>query len=884
MQSLSGFLLALVSFLAVIYAARAQDQQGFISLDCGLPTSESPYIEPSTGLTFSSDSDFVQSGKTGRIQENLRSDYLRPYTTLRYFPDGTRNCYNLSVTKNTNYLIRAMFRYGNYDGLNSNPKFDLYLGPNNWTSVDLERRAREEIIHIVRSNTLQICLVKTGSSTPFISSLELRPLRNDTYITKSGSLKLFARNYLRPPDKSIRFRNDIHDRIWTSYFLSGWRQINTTLNVNASNGYNPPQSALATAATPTNASAPLIMLWLLDSRDDEVYFYLHFSEIQDLGSNDTREFAISLNLNSSNTVLSPQKLQINTIYSTYASKCFIGICTLQLIRTARSTLPPLLNAVELYTIIQFPQPETDQNDVAAVKNIKETYRLSKISWQGDPCVPQNFSWDGLKCNFSDISTPPRIISLNLSSSGLNGTILSGIKELTELQMLDLSNNSLTGEVPEFLANIKSLTVVNLSRNNLSGAVPHALLDRQKKGLKLILDGNPKLCNSTSCKGHDKKKFVVPVVASVTSVAAIAVVLFLVFVFRKKKASVVEEPKPASGLLVTEARSNNRPTHSPIVRKKRRFTYAEVIEMTDNFERVLGKGGFGVVFHGCLDHNEQVAVKMLSHSSAQGLKEFKAEVELLLRVHHINLVSLVGYCDEGDRMALVYEYMPKGDLRQHLSGKRGGFVLSWETRLRIAVDAALGLEYLHVGCTPAMVHRDVKSTNILLDDRFHAKLSDFGLSRSFPVGTKTHVSTVVAGTPGYLDPGYFGTNRLTEKSDVYGFGVVLLEVMTNRPVIEQAREKTHIKDWVASRLTRGDIGNIMDPNLRGDYETGSVWKAVELAMSCLNPSSRERPTMSRVVQELKEYLKSERSRRGDTKAKSSVELSVEFTTEVFPRAR
>ncbi|XP_019056508.1 PREDICTED: putative leucine-rich repeat receptor-like serine/threonine-protein kinase At2g04300 [Tarenaya hassleriana] len=187
----------------------------------------------------------------------------------------------------------------------------------------------------------------------------------------------------------------------------------------------------------------------------------------------------------------------------------------------------------------------------------------------------------------------------------------------------------------------------------------------------------------------------------------------------------------------------------------------------------------------------------------------------------------------------------------------------------------------------MVHRDVKSTNILLDEHFLAKLADFGLSKSFPVGSESHLSTVVAGTPGYLDPEYYHTKWLSEKSDVYSFGIVLLEIITNRPVIDQTHQRPHIAEWVGHMLTRGDIKNITDPNLQGNYDSGSVWKAVELAMSCVNPSAAGRPNMSSAVQELKECLKSENSRAGGsrgTESKSSVELSTEFTTELFPKPR
>lgn len=180
---------------------------GFISLDCGLPANElSPYDEPRTGLRFLSDEKFIQSGKAGRIQPNTEG-YLKPYETLRYFPDGIRNCYNLNVEKGMTHLIRAYFIYGNYDGLDIKPKFDLYLGPNPWTTIDLQTQVngtRAEILHIPISNSLQVCLVKTGTTSPLITTLEIRPMGNDTYITKSGSLNLFFRVYLRKSDGYLR--------------------------------------------------------------------------------------------------------------------------------------------------------------------------------------------------------------------------------------------------------------------------------------------------------------------------------------------------------------------------------------------------------------------------------------------------------------------------------------------------------------------------------------------------------------------------------------------------------------------------------------------------------------------------------------------------------
>ncbi|KAL6137556.1 hypothetical protein ACLB2K_062848 [Fragaria x ananassa] len=277
--------------------------------------------------------------------------------------------------------------------------------------------------------------------------------------------------------------------------------------------------------------------------------------------------------------------------------------------------------------------------------------------------------------------------------------------------------------------------------------------------------------------------------------------------RKKEDGATIYKKPRFGSLELE-------------QKNRQFTYSELLKFINNFERTLGKGGFGTVYHGYIEKT-QVAVKMLS--SVQGFQEFQAEVSLLMRVHHTNLTSLVGYCNDENSVGLVYEYIANGNL--HSSSN----ILGWEDRLRIAADAAQGLE--HYGCKPPIVHRDVKSANILLTENFLAKASDFGLSRNFPTDGGTHISTVVAGTPGYLDPEYYRTSRLNEKSDAYSFGIVLLEIITSRPVITGAVERIHICQWVGFML--GDINSIVDPRLERNFSVNSVWKVVEIAMACVS---------------------------------------------------
>ncbi|XP_019101016.1 PREDICTED: probable leucine-rich repeat receptor-like protein kinase At2g28990 isoform X2 [Camelina sativa] len=874
--------LAVIEIFSIIHLVQPQNQDGFISLDCGMPIDESPYTDPDSGLVFTSDSVVIQTGESGRVEKAFDNIHIKPYLVMRYFPEGLRNCYTLNVTRNTTYHIGAMFLYGNYDGLNTYPNFDLYLGPNKWETIDLERYKNGTwvgMIHTPRSSSLEMCLVKTGTTFPLISTIEIRPFGNNTYGPRPGSLSTL-RYFFNDTSSNIRYPHDIHDRIWSPYYHEylEWRIINTTFSISSPGIYETPKLALATAATPLNDSLPLEIYWSTKPPTAAVYVYLHFAEIQALRANETREFDIYFNENSNYSAFSPPKLEQRTItFSTV--QCPEGFCSLRLVRTKKSTLPPLINAIEAFSIIEFPFAETNPSDVSAIKNIKDTYRLSKISWQGDPCVPQDVFWEHLKCNYTEISSPPRITSLNLSSQGLTGIIVPSIQNLTQLQELDLSNNTLTGEVPKYLAKMKSLLVINLSKNKLSGSIPQALLDRQNDGLLLIYQENPELCRVNSCIVKEKKKFLVPVVASVASVVVIIVISLLIFVIRKKM-------QPTKSGTVEDS-GDSYESEPSFLTKNRRFTHDEVTTMTNNFQRVLGEGGFGVVYHGLINGAEQIAVKVLSQSSAQGYKQFKAEVELLLRVHHINLVNLVGYCDEGEHLGLIYEYMPNGDLKQHLSGKWSGSVLSWKTRLIITVDAAQGLEYLHTGCKPAMVHRDVKSSNILLDEHFQAKLADFGLSRSFPTANETYVSTVVAGTPGYLDPEYYQTNWLSEKSDVYSFGIVLLEIITNRPIIQHAREKTHIVEWVGLMLQKGDIRSIIDPNLQQDYDSGSVWKALELAMSCVNPSSARRPNMSRVVNDLKDCLAYDTSRRGgsvDMDSKGSVDVSMNFGTEGIPKAR
>uniref|UniRef100_A0A803MM00 non-specific serine/threonine protein kinase n=1 Tax=Chenopodium quinoa TaxID=63459 RepID=A0A803MM00_CHEQI len=256
-------------------------------------------------------------------------------------------------------------------------------------------------------------------------------------------------------------------------------------------------------------------------------------------------------------------------------------------------------------------------------------------------------------------------------------------------------------------------------------------------------------------------------------------------------------------------------------------------MTNNFQTIIGKGGSGVVYQGYLQDGTPVAVKMLSPSSTVSLKLFHTECELLTRFHHRNLVSLIGCCEEGTTMALIYEYLANGNLQQYLLDvEKNVKVLSWKKRLQIARDAAQELEYMHNGCKPPIVHRDMKTSNILLDENLNAKISDFGICKTFSIeSTDSGLVTKVIGTYGYVDPEYYSTRRLNSKSDVFSFGVVLLELITGH--------SSTIKD-------------------EGQFSTNSARKALEIAMMCVSSTAIQRPSMNQVLVDLNECLAIEMS--------------------------
>ncbi|WVZ90829.1 hypothetical protein U9M48_037089 [Paspalum notatum var. saurae] len=793
------------------------DTLGFISIDCGIPEGTS-YSDPSTnGLRYVSGAGFTDAGINAGINPPYNDEGLaRRYLTVRYFPDdgggAARSCYTLgSLFPGGRYLVRATFYYGNYDALTKPPTFDLHLGVNRWVTVNITAAGDVYIFEAVVmswADFFQVCLVNRSLGTPFISGLDLRPLQADMYpeVTLDQSLALL--NFRRPT---------------------------ATYSFNRYHFSRPATSTSGRVFSEWNPDRLHMELGFLHKRWQRIIPpMLYFMEVQRLPSNALRRFDILVD---DSTWIGSQRYAPKYLSADLVKRKVLGSSqhTVSLVATSDATLPPILNAFEMYSELPMTELATDDADAKAMMTICTKYALKK-NWMGDPCAPKAFAWDGLNCNYSSPG-PASIRALDLSSSGLSGAIDTSFGDLKSLQHMNLSNNNLTGPVPDFLAQMPSLTFLDLSSNKLSGLVPAVLLQKRQNGSLVLRTGNnANLCDNaaSACKTGNKNRSIILVIAIVAPVAvATLIIVAVVLILRRRKHKQVSW------------RTNNSrfpmPRERPDVFENRQFTYKELKLMTANFKEEIGRGGFGAVFLGYLEDGSPVAVKMCSKTS-RGDQEFSAEVQHLTRVHHRNLVSLIGYCKDKKHQAIVYEYMHGGNLEGRLRGEASAATsLTWHQRLKIALDSA------HV--------LDVKTTNILLSADLEAKISDFGLTKVFADDFISHITTQPAGTLGYLDPEYYNTSHLSEKSDVYSFGVVLLELITGQPpaIPVTGTESIHIALWVRQNLSMGNIESIVDPRMRGEYDVNSVWKVAEMALRCKEQPSQQRPTMTDIVAELKESV-------------------------------
>ncbi|XP_076951566.1 putative receptor-like protein kinase At1g80640 [Bidens hawaiensis] len=373
----------------------------------------------------------------------------------------------------------------------------------------------------------------------------------------------------------------------------------------------------------------------------------------------------------------------------------------------------------------------------------------------------------------------------------------------------------------------------------------------------MADSSHGVQDKSTHKTHSNKKLIIPLISASSLTALILLPLMCLMIcrrhkiFRSAKAR-ADRLDQLRGLPLSSFISRTNSTFKPNTQKPSVtiMDYNLLLTATNNFQEseILGSGGFGCVYKARLDDDSFVAVKKLDNQSRDALKEFQTEVDILSKVQHPNIITLLGYCVHDETKLLVYELMQNGSLDAQLHGPSCGSNLTWYGRMKIALDTARGLEYLHEHCKPSVIHRDLKSSNILLDSRFNAKLSDFGLA----VMDGANKNIKLSGTLGYVAPEYLLDGKLTDKSDVYAFGVVLLELLLRRrPVEKQApSECQSLVTWAMPQLTdRSKIPSIIDPVIRDTMDLKHLYQVAAVAVLCLQAEPSYRPLITDVLHSL-----------------------------------
>ncbi|KAL6909394.1 hypothetical protein ACP4OV_001675 [Aristida adscensionis] len=474
------------------------------------------------------------------------------------------------------------------------------------------------------------------------------------------------------------------------------------------------------------------------------------------------------------------------------------------------------------------------------------------SWNGDPCSPP--TWEGFSCGWKDGVLV--VVKLNFSSKKLQGPIPSAIGNLTELNEIILQDNNFTESIPASLSALKHLRYLSVNCNPFLNNQPPVGLS---SGVNFSYGGcaveehyKPAAEEYTSPPGVVSQKIsVIGGVAGGSLACTFALGLFFVCFNKRKRRPLNTECSSTTNPVFQEC--NIHKTTNPAVQQ---LSLKSIQTATGNFKTLIGEGGFGAVYRGMLAHGQEVAVKVRSTSSTQGTREFNNELRLLSAVWHENLVPLIGYCCEKDQQILVYPFMSNGSLQDRLYGEASKRkVLDWPTRLSVCIGAARGLVYLHNFAGRCIIHRDVKSSNILLDHSMCGKVADFGFSKYAPQEGDSNASMEVRGTAGYLDPEYYSTQVLSTRSDVFSFGVVLLEIVTGREPLDVQRPRSEwsLVEWAKPYISEFKIEEIVDPSLKGQYCSEAMWRVLEVASVCTEPFSTFRPSMEDVLRELEDAL-------------------------------
>ncbi|KAH9535429.1 hypothetical protein CY35_17G052900 [Sphagnum magellanicum] len=677
-----------------------------LHIDCGSTTPSS--VDTNTGITWVSDAPYITTGVNAAVAADVPD--FPELNTLRYFPDSrAKNCYTLPVSANTVYLIKATFLYGAYDNPTTAtlPTFQMAIDQTIVANVTFENAntgTYREISYASQANVTFLCLLRDSSqSNPFVSAISLTDLpyygnifRADLHLARQYYLTLNRACFGGKAGDVIRYPEDPYDRFWffqgtNSTMLQSTAPLESLTGANgsvlvANRLYGQPPGAALENAVSTSGTLTISLRGIMSLQDQSSYtvrLALYFAELSPTPN--SRGFFVEAPVYANGSTYAPDNDGSHVAYEEWIYfTSNVPTPIVDLVPSNKSstspTSGPLLNALELLQQIEFTATRTNDVDAAAIEEIKSSMNLTE--WTGDPCLPYPHAW--INCSISSNSASPSILSVNLSGYHLNGTIspsfgnllsltnlalddneLTGplptsLNALTNLKTLYLRNNFLTGPLPDWLASLRNLSELLVQNNNFTGVIPVGLISKNNSLNFVYKPGNPGLLiqqagPASPPQPAPKANIGIIVGAIIGGILAFAIIAFVIMRYGRLPTFGIGKNVDLEGYDM-----------GIIAPAFKAYTSAEVVAATQNFQREIGRGGFGRVYYGRLD-GQEVAIKVLDIKSSQGPEEFSNEVEILSKVRHRNLVALVGYCNQGNKPMLIYEFMHNGSLHDHLYG-------------------------------------------------------------------------------------------------------------------------------------------------------------------------------------------------------------------------